>query len=107
MADLKDKFTVDDIKELDQRLNRIFYQVTHYQTRSNAGQVEIQLLDVIDRICRVSGMLCDLIEQHLEGNIETNDPYRYIDGKLSIAENGINNFLKVKKIDLDKPQGSH
>ncbi|WP_285290746.1 hypothetical protein [Bacillus sp. ISL-77] len=37
MANLKEKFTIDDMRVLDQRLNHIFYQVTHYQTRSNAG----------------------------------------------------------------------
>jgi hypothetical protein len=101
MANLKDKFTVEDMKALDQRLNRIFYQVTNYQTRSNAGVTELQLLDTIDHLCRVSGMLCDVIEQQLDGHIETSEPHSYIDKKLSTVETGIKNFLKVKKIELD------
>lgn len=101
MAYLKDKFTVNDIKELDRRLNRIYYHATHGITLTNSGVTEIQLLNVIDHLCRTSGMLCDLIEQQLEGNIETVDPYGYIDRKIGSAENGIENFLKVKKIDLD------
>ena len=101
MANLKDKFTIDDMKALDQRLNHIYYQVTHYQTRSNAGLTELQLLDTIDHLCRMSGMLCDVIEQQLEGHIETSEPHRYIDRKLGTVETGIKNFLEVKKIDLD------
>jgi hypothetical protein len=102
LATLKDKFTVQDMKEINERLNQIFHQVTHPDTRTNVGVTELQLIGVIDYLTRVSGMLCDIIEQQLEGNIETYDPYRYIDKKLWVAENGINNFLKVKKIDLDK-----
>jgi hypothetical protein len=101
MANLKDKFTIQDMKELDQRLHLIFDQVTHYQTRKNAGVTELQLLDTIDHLCRVSGMFCDMIEQQLEGHIETSDPYGYINGKLGTAETGVKNFLKVKKIELD------
>jgi hypothetical protein len=101
MANLNDKFMIDDMRALDQRFNHIFEQVTHYQTRSSAGLTELQLLDVIDRLCRVSGMLCDMIEQQIEGNIESSDPYSYIDRKLRTAEIGIQNFLKVKKVKLD------
>ncbi|MBT2725126.1 MULTISPECIES: hypothetical protein [unclassified Bacillus (in: firmicutes)] len=101
MANLKDKFTIEDMKEFDARLNRIFHQVTHPNTRTTVGVTELQLLGVIDYLCRTSGMLCDMIEQQLEGHIETYDPQRYIDRKLWTAENGIKNFLKVKKIDLD------
>ncbi|WP_026567256.1 hypothetical protein [Bacillus sp. UNC41MFS5] len=101
MANLKDKFTIEDMKELDYRINQIFYQVTHTNTTTTVGVTELQLLGVIDHLCRVSGMLSDMIEQQLEGHIETYDPHSYIDRKLSSAELGIKNFLKVKKIDLD------
>ncbi|PLS04044.1 hypothetical protein [Neobacillus cucumis] len=101
MANLKDKFTVQDTKELNKRLNRIFYDVTHANTRKTVGVTELQLLGVIDHLCRVSGMLCDMVEQQLEGHIETFDPHSYIEKKLRTAENGISNFLKVKKINLD------
>jgi hypothetical protein len=101
MSNLNDKFSLDDIRDLDQRLNHIFEQVTHYQTRTNAGLTELQLLNTIDHLCRVSGMLCDMIEQQIEGHIESSDPYGYINGKLGTAETGVKNFLKVKKIDLD------
>ncbi|MEY2196749.1 hypothetical protein AB7942_29150 [Neobacillus sp. BF23-41] len=74
MANLKDKFTVEDIKELDRKLNRIYYHATHGITITNSGVTEIQLLNVIDNLCRASGMLCDMLEQQLEGNIETVDP---------------------------------
>jgi hypothetical protein len=101
MANLKDKFTVEDIREYNARLNNIFYQVTHGNTTANVGITELQLLGVIDHLCRVSGMLCDMIEQQLEGHIETYDPHRYIDSKLGSVETGTKNFLKVKKIELD------
>jgi hypothetical protein len=101
MANLKDKFTIDDMRALDHRLNQIFFQVSHYQTRSNARLTELQLLDTIDHLCRMSGMLCDVIEQQLEGHVETLDPHSYIDRKLGTVETGIKNFLEVKKIDLD------
>jgi hypothetical protein len=101
MATLKDKFTLDDIIELNQRINSIFYQVTHANTRAKAGVVELQLLNIVDQLCRVSGMLFDIMEQQLEGHIETFDPYGYIDGKLDSAEIGIHNFLQIKKIELD------
>jgi hypothetical protein len=97
MANLNDKFSLDDMRDLDQRLNNIFEQVTHYQTRSNAGLTELQLLNTIDHLCRVSGMLCDMIE----GHIETSDPFSYIDKNLGTVETGVKNFLKVKKIELD------
>ncbi|MGZ4160473.1 MAG: hypothetical protein ACXVHV_11150 [Methanobacterium sp.] len=100
MANLKDKFTVDDISELTSKINHIFYQATHWETTSNAGLTELQLLNVIDQFCRISCMLCNMIEQQLEGNIDTNDPKGYIKEKLSSADNGIKNFLTVKKIDL-------
>ncbi|MGG3467817.1 hypothetical protein ABES02_10080 [Neobacillus pocheonensis] len=100
MANLKDKFTIEDIKELDKRLNSIYYRATHGITLTSSGITEIQLLNIIDNLCRASGMLCDVIEQQLEGNIETVDPYGYIIRKIGTAENGIENFLKVKKIDL-------
>ncbi|MFP5111854.1 hypothetical protein ACSU64_05680 [Bacillaceae bacterium C204] len=100
MANLKDKFTVEDIKELDRRLNRIYYHATHGITITNSGVTEIQLLNIIDHLCRASGMLCDMIEQQLENNIETVDPYGYIVRKIYSAENGIENYLKVKKIDI-------
>lgn len=101
MANLKDKFTIDDMRVFDQRLTHILDRVTHYQTRSTAGLTQLQLLDTIDHLCRVSGMLCNIIEQQLEGHIESSDPYRYIDRKLDTVETGIKNFLKVKKIELD------
>lgn len=101
MANLKDKFTVEDMKELDQRINKIFYQVTHANTTTSAGVTELQLLGVIDHLCRVSGMLSDMIEQQLEGHIETFDPYSYLNRKLGNAEIGIKNYLKIKKIELD------
>jgi hypothetical protein len=101
MTNLKDKFTVQDTKELNERINSIYYQVTHANTRTTVGVTELQLLGVIDYLCRVSGMLCDVVEQQLEGHIETFDPHRYIDMKLRTAENGISNFLRVKKINLD------
>ncbi|MEH7419599.1 hypothetical protein V7266_30670, partial [Neobacillus drentensis] len=93
MANLKDKFTVQDTRELNERLNSIFYQVTHANTIKTVGVTELQLLDVIDHLCRVSGMLCNMVEQQLEGHIETFDPYTYIDRKLGTAEKGITNFL--------------
>lgn len=101
MANLKDKFTVEDMKEFNKRFNNIFYQVTHEKTTTTVGVTELQLLGVIDSLCRVSGMLGDVIEQQLEGQIETSDPYTEIDRKLGNVETGIKNFLKVKKIDLD------
>ncbi|MDQ0975876.1 hypothetical protein QFZ31_005754 [Neobacillus niacini] len=102
MANLNDKFSLDDMRDLDQRLNHIFEQVTHYQTRSNAGLTELQLLNTIDHLCRVSGMLCDVIEQQIEGHyIESSDPLSYIDKNLGTVETGVKNFLKVKKIDIE------
>ncbi|MCM2532728.1 hypothetical protein NDK43_10460 [Neobacillus pocheonensis] len=101
MATLKDKFTTEDIKELNQRLNYILNQATHANTRIKAGVVELQLLNVIDQLCRVSGMLLDITEQQLEGHIETFDPYGFMDGKLETAEIGIQNLLQIKKIELD------
>jgi hypothetical protein len=101
MANLNDKFTLDDMRELDQRLNHIFEQVTHYQTRTNAGLTELLLLDLIDHLCRVSGMLCDMNERQKEGPFESSDPYSYINKELGTVETGIKNFLKVKKIELD------
>jgi hypothetical protein len=101
MANLNDKFSLDDMRGLDRRLNHIFEQVTHYQTRTNAGLTELQLLNTIDHLCRVSGMLCDMIEQQIEGHIESSDPFSYIDKNLGTVETGVKNFLKVKKIEID------
>ncbi|WP_285290747.1 MULTISPECIES: hypothetical protein [unclassified Bacillus (in: firmicutes)] len=42
-----------------------------------------------------------MIEQQLEGYIETSEPHSYIDRKLGTVETGIKNFLNVKKIELD------
>lgn len=102
MADLKEKFTVDDISELTSKINHIFYQATHWETTKNAGLTELQLINVVDQFCRVSSMLCNMIGQELEGNFETNDQKGYIKGKLSSADNGIKNFIKAKNIHLDK-----
>lgn len=101
MARLNDKFTIEEMCELNQRLSELFYQVTNRETTKNASITELQLLNVVDQLTRISGMLCDVIEMELEGNIETSNPHGYINGKLGIVENGINNYLKVKKIELD------
>ncbi|MDQ0200194.1 hypothetical protein [Neobacillus ginsengisoli] len=101
MATLKDKFTHEDIAALNKRLNYVFYQATHGNTRTKSGVVELQLLNIVDQLCKVSGMLLDIMEQQLDGQIETFDPYRYINGKLETAEIGIQNFLQIKKIDID------
>ncbi|MBM7654173.1 hypothetical protein [Neobacillus cucumis] len=100
MAYLKDKFTIQDTKEINERINRIFNQVTHANTTTTVGVTELQLLGIIDHLCRVSGMLCDMVEQQLEGHIETFDPHSYIDKKLKNAEIGISNFIKIKKINV-------
>jgi hypothetical protein len=101
LANLKDKFTIDDLKNFGQIITNINHQVTHCKTTSNSRLSELQLIYTIDHLCHISGMLCQVIEQQLEGHIETYDPYRFILEKLASAENGVDSFLKIKKIDLD------
>ena len=101
MASLKDKFTIDDTKELNARINRVLYQVTHENTTTTVGVSELQLIGVIDHLCKVSSMLCDMLEQQLDGHIETFDPYSFIDRRLRTVENGVSNFIKIKRIDVD------
>jgi hypothetical protein len=102
MTNLKDKFTVEDMKEITRRINHVFYQTTHWKTREKTSEQELLLLGTIDHLCRVSSMLCGAIEQQLEGHIETHDPKGYIDGKFSIAESRMNTYLSYRRIDLNK-----
>lgn len=101
MARLNDKFTIEQMKDFEKRLNKIHYNVTHWKTRSTASETEIELINTIDYLCRVPNMLAGIIEQELEGHIETSDPYGYTDGKLSVAESCIKSYLKVKNLTLD------
>jgi hypothetical protein len=101
MAKLSDKFTIEQIKDLEKRLNKIHYNVTHWQTRSTATETELQLINTIDHLVRVPNILCHIIEQALEGHIETFDPHGYADGKLGIAESSLIKYLKLKDINLD------
>jgi hypothetical protein len=100
MANLSDKFTIEELKDFEKRINNIFYQATHGITRENSNETERQLLLSIDQLSRVSGMLCDLIEQQIDGHIETHDPKSYIDSKLGSAETWIRHYLEYKNINL-------
>jgi hypothetical protein len=101
MARLNDKFTIEDMKDFQERLNEIQISATSWNTRSNASETELELLDAVDHLCRVSNMLCMIIEQELKGHIETAEPHRYTNGKLSVAEASLKNYLKYKNITLD------
>ncbi|NRD79580.1 hypothetical protein HPT25_19655 [Bacillus sp. BRMEA1] len=101
MATLKDKFTLEDLKELEKVINHIMNQATHEKTTKFVTVSELQLLCVIDNLCQVSGLLCDLIEQQMNGHIEIFDPYQYLNHKLESTDNGIKNYLRVKKIEIE------
>ncbi|AMV11552.1 hypothetical protein [Parageobacillus sp. G301] len=97
---LNDKFTIEDMKDFQERLNKLQISATHWDIRSNASETELELLDTIDHLCRVSNMLCVIIEQELKGHIVTAQPHRYTNVKLSIAEASLKNYLKYKNITL-------
>jgi hypothetical protein len=99
---LKDKFTLEEVKDIDKRINKLFYNATHYKTRTNSNEAENELLHVVDHLCRVSNMLCDMIECEMEGHIECADPHDYIDGKLGLAEAWMNNYVNNKRINLNE-----
>ncbi|MGD7021942.1 hypothetical protein ACQCVK_05075 [Rossellomorea vietnamensis] len=99
---LDDKFTVEEMKALKARINKLFYNTTHWKTRSKSTETERELINSIDYLCRVSGMLTDMIYRDLEGHIETSDPMNYIDSKMSSAENWMNNYLHRKNINLSE-----
>lgn len=91
MACLHDKFSVDEIKAIDKRIHQIFNQATSI---SSATDKERLLLNSLEKLSRVSGMLCDMIQQEMEGHIETSDPHSYIDSKLSSSEYNLNSYVK-------------
>jgi hypothetical protein len=99
---LSDKFTIEEIKDLNSRINKVFYNATVWQTRQATTEMEQQLIDCIDHLCRVSGMLSDMIEQDLKGDIVTSDPLRYLQGKLSVAEGSLEYYLKRKNVDVSE-----
>lgn len=101
MATLRDKFTVDDIEEITSKINHIFYQATHWETTSKSRLAELQLLYVIDNLCRLSAIMCNVIEQELNGHIETPNPKDSINRNLSSAANGIQNFIQSRNIKFN------
>jgi hypothetical protein len=79
------------LKDLDKKLNEIQAAATTYGTY----QSNQELLSIVDHLCRVAGMVTSLQIQKLEkGYVETYRPQGYIDGKLSIAYNGMMRYNK-------------
>lgn len=60
----------------------------------NHTEDENKLLNTVDNLCRVAGMLCSVIEQDLDGHIETADPLDYVYQKLSNSEGYLEFFFK-------------
>jgi translation initiation factor IF-1 len=98
---IKSKFDVEDLKYYSKILNELQYNATTWINRNNANEIELELLDTIDHLCRVSNMFKMIIEQHLEGDVVTSDPKGYIDSKISIARSSLRHYLKLKKLSYE------
>jgi hypothetical protein len=103
MAKLKDRYSINDMKDLCHRFNQINYDMTHYKTREAANSdSEHALHSTIDYLVRVANMLSMTIQEELEGDVVTSDPMYYIKAKLNVAEQSVKSYHRLKKINLDE-----
>lgn len=101
MTRLKDKFTIDDMKEYEKRFNEIHYSITHWKTRNDVTERELELINTIDYLVRVPNIFCRVIEEDIKGHIETGDPHGYAKGKLGVAEASLRHYLELREIDFN------
>ncbi|WP_419880900.1 hypothetical protein ACN6MY_14915 [Peribacillus sp. B-H-3] len=77
------------------RLDNLHTLISTWETMSNASDTEVELLNIIDHLTRVSSMLCTVIKDDLAD--ETDDPAGYIARKITISEEAINCYLLQKQ----------
>lgn len=79
MTTLNSKFDVESVREIHQQLSDI-------QMIATSSRIDDwELASALDNVTRTAAMFCDVIEQHLKGKIETNNPLGYIKDKTSSA----------------------
>jgi hypothetical protein len=101
LSRLNNKVTIEQLRDISKTLHEIHYNATHWITRSTASETELELISTIDYLCRVTNILCNIIEQELEGHIETHDPMKYVEEKLLLSHSSINSYLKVKELNFE------
>ncbi|AKO91998.1 hypothetical protein BEH_07725 [Priestia filamentosa] len=86
-----DKFAIDSLKNIQDVLHNIQYEAFDPDHRDN----DRLLLDTVDHLCRVANMLAGVIrEEKSKGFIENNNPQKYAENKLLIAQRSFNDYLK-------------
>lgn len=88
MSNLSEKFTREDLRALNDKLNIATYQLNEITLKlHNLDESDIyKLLISFDGISRTAGMLNSILEQLLnEGHISTADPMSYIHAKSDLT----------------------
>lgn len=76
---MNNKFDVETMKRIRDDIDLMHYKLTSCRQDCNQNG----LIDGYELMCRVSGMLSDVIVQSLEGEIGAAEPQGYIQNKLA------------------------
>ncbi|MFD0049704.1 hypothetical protein ACFVHQ_10290 [Actinomycetes bacterium NPDC127524] len=84
-----------ELQTAAKKLDNLHSLISTWETMSNASDTEVELLNVIDHLTRISSMLCKVLKD--DQSDETENPAGYIAKKITISEEAINCYLLQKQ----------
>ncbi|MBM7693045.1 hypothetical protein JOC77_002484 [Peribacillus deserti] len=79
MSTIYEKFDILSLRDIHRQLNEIQLLASAEESKDR------ELRYILHHVTRAAGMLCSILEQHLEGKIDIDDPLEFIENKVGEA----------------------